>query len=87
MIDELKSKGLIKGGNYDNALVFKEKEGIVNGEKLTMLDEPIYHKILDMIGDSYLLGVPIIGNFFSHKGGHELNGKLITKIMNDITKD
>ena len=74
--------GLAKGGSLDNAVVFKE-ECVLNPEGLRFDDEPVRHKLLDLIGDLYLLGYPIIGNVYSFKGGHALNAKFVKKLIDE----
>ncbi len=79
-IDFLKQMGLAKGGSLENAVVFKEDE-ILNPEGLRFEDEPVRHKLLDLIGDLYLLGYPIVGNVYSYKGGHFLNAAFVRKMI------
>ncbi|MCK5598504.1 UDP-3-O-[3-hydroxymyristoyl] N-acetylglucosamine deacetylase [bacterium] len=71
VVNELKSKGLIKGGSFDNAIVLDDN-GIVNGE-LRIENEWLKHKVLDLIGDIYLIGKPFIGKMVVYKGGHTLD--------------
>lgn len=79
-VEFLRSKGLAKGGSLENAVVF-DKERVLNEEGLRFEDEPIRHKTLDLIGDLYLLGYPIIGEVFSYKGGHRLNAELVRSLI------
>lgn len=72
-IEKMKSMGLIKGGNLNNAVVYTDNE-ILNLEGLRFEDEFIRHKILDFIGDIYCLG-PIFGYFEIKNSGHYLNNK------------
>jgi len=81
-VEFLKNLGLAKGGSLENAVVFKE-ETILNPEGLRYEDEPVRHKLLDLIGDIYLLGYPVIGNIYSFKGGHALNAKLVKKLIEE----
>ncbi len=81
-IKHLKAKGFIKGGNLTNALVFGEKI-ILNDPRLP--DEPLKHKILDFIGDLYLLTRPILGKFTIYKGGHKLHSLMTKKIYREFT--
>ena len=71
-VQKLKELGLAKGGSLENAVVFKD-ETVLNPEGLRYEDEPVRHKLLDLMGDLYLLGNPIIGEVTSVKGGHALN--------------
>jgi len=80
--EELVKSGLGKGANYENTLVVSEKGVIKN--KLRFDDEFIRHKITDLIGDFYLLGMPLKGHVIAVKSGHTLNTKLIRKIRNQI---
>lgn len=75
---ELRDKGLGKGANYQNTLVVG-RDGIIEN-KTRMDDEFARHKILDFIGDLYLLGMPIRGHVFAVRSGHQLNIRLLKKI-------
>ncbi len=81
-VDSLKEKGLIAGGSLDNAIVL-DKEGIVNNDKLRQENEFVKHKILDFIGDIYLLGYSVKGAFEIYKGGHKLTHEIMNSIMSD----
>ena len=78
----LKSRNLALGASVSNAIVFGEDE-ILNEEGLRFNDEIVKHKTLDAIGDLYLLGGNLIGEFSGYKSGHELNNKLLRKIIED----
>lgn len=82
--DELQKNGLGKGANYDNTLVVGEKGVIKN--KLRFDDEFARHKVLDLIGDLYLLGAPIQGHIYAVKSGHFLNVSLLKKISEQKKK-
>ena len=75
---ELITQGLGKGANYTNTLVVGDN-GVVDN-KLRFPDEFVRHKILDCIGDLFLLGFPIYGHIFATKSGHALNRQLLKKI-------
>lgn len=77
--DELRARGLGQGANYDNTLVVGKKGVIKN--KVRFPDEFARHKVLDFIGDLYLMGMPIRGHVFAVKSGHTLNIKLLKKIL------
>jgi len=79
-MDHLQSQGLALGANIDNAIAIGE-HGIVNEEGLRFDDEFVKHKILDAIGDLYLLGHNLIGQFSGYKSGHSLNNELLRKIL------
>jgi len=71
-VEYLQAKGLALGGSLQNAVVLDD-EKVINKEGLRSPDEFVKHKILDAIGDLYLLGMPIIGHFTAYKSGHKLN--------------
>src|SRR5918994_89388 len=75
-VEELKDNGLALGGGLDNAVVLDEF-GVLNSDGLRFADEFIRHKLLDAIGDLYLLGRPLLGAFSAHKSGHGLNNRLL----------
>ncbi|WP_457641086.1 UDP-3-O-acyl-N-acetylglucosamine deacetylase [Persephonella sp.] len=81
-IEFLREKGLAKGGSLENAVVF-EGDTVLNPEGLRFEDEPVKHKVLDLIGDLYLLGLPLIGDIHSFKGGHKLNASFVTKLIDE----
>jgi UDP-3-O-[3-hydroxymyristoyl] N-acetylglucosamine deacetylase len=79
-IEYLRSKGLVQGGSVDNAIVVDEYR-ILNEDGLRYEDEFVKHKILDAIGDLYLLGHSLIGEFRAYKSGHALNNQLLHALM------
>ena len=79
-IEYLRSKGLAKGGSVDNAIVIDEYR-ILNEDGLRYHDEFVKHKVLDAIGDLYLLGNSLIGEFQAYKSGHALNNKSLRKLI------
>ena len=81
-VEYLRSHGLAKGGSLDNAIVLDEYK-IINTDGLRYNDEFVRHKILDAVGDLYMLGYAIIGNFKAYKSGHELNNKLLLALLSD----
>ena len=78
----LKSRNLALGASVANAIVFGDEE-IINEEGLRFNDEIVKHKMLDAIGDLYLLGGNLIGEFSGYKSGHALNNQLLRKIIED----
>lgn len=78
--EKLRECDLAKGGSLDNAIVVDEYR-ILNEDGLRFNDEFVKHKVLDAIGDLYLLGSGLIGAFEGYKSGHELNNKLLRKLM------
>ncbi|MGH8557457.1 MAG: UDP-3-O-acyl-N-acetylglucosamine deacetylase [Methylococcales bacterium] len=83
-IEALRSMNLALGGSLDNAIVVDDFK-ILNEDGLRYVDEFVKHKILDAIGDLYLLGHSLIGSFSGYKSGHALNNQLLRKLLN--TKD
>ncbi|HWV14079.1 MAG TPA: UDP-3-O-acyl-N-acetylglucosamine deacetylase [Cellvibrio sp.] len=79
-IEYLRSKGLAQGGSMDNAIVVDEYR-ILNEEGLRYEDEFVKHKVLDAIGDLYLLGSSLIGEYRAHKSGHALNNRVLRQLM------
>lgn len=79
-MEHLRSKGLARGGSVDNAIVVDDYR-ILNEDGLRYEDEFVRHKVLDAIGDLYLLGNSLIGEFRAHKSGHALNNKLLRALM------
>jgi UDP-3-O-[3-hydroxymyristoyl] N-acetylglucosamine deacetylase len=79
-VEALRSSGLALGGSLDNAIVMDEYR-VLNAEGLRYNDEFVKHKVLDAIGDLYLLGYPLIGAFFAHKSGHALNNRLVREAL------
>lgn len=78
----LREKNLILGGSLENAIVLDD-QGIVNKEALRYRDEFVRHKILDAIGDLFLLGHPLLGAFEGYKSGHALNNKLLRALLEE----
>ncbi len=81
-VEQLRENGLALGGGLDNAVVLDEYR-VLNAEGLRFTDEFIRHKVLDAIGDLYLLGRPLLGAFSAHKSGHGLNNKLVRALLAD----
>jgi UDP-3-O-[3-hydroxymyristoyl] N-acetylglucosamine deacetylase len=79
-IEYLRSKGLAKGGSMDNAIVVDDFR-VLNEDGLRYEDEFVKHKVLDAIGDLYLLGNSLIGEFCAHKSGHALNNKSLRQLI------
>jgi UDP-3-O-[3-hydroxymyristoyl] N-acetylglucosamine deacetylase len=81
-VEDLRDVGLALGGGLDNAVVLDEHR-VLNAEGLRFGDEFIRHKILDAIGDLYLLGRPFLAAFSAHKSGHALNNQLLRAVQAD----
>jgi len=83
-IEMLRDRKLVLGGSMDNAIVLEDYR-ILNEDGLRYEDEFVKHKILDAIGDLYLLGHSLIGAFYGHKSGHQLNNQLLRTLLADRT--
>jgi len=81
-IEYLRSKNLVQGGSMDNAIVLDEYR-VLNEDGLRYDDEFVKHKILDAIGDLYLLGNSLVGAFTGIKSGHSLNNQLLRALIAD----
>lgn len=81
-IEMLRERNLVLGGSMDNAIVLDDYR-VLNEDGLRYEDEFVKHKILDAIGDLYLLGHSLIGAFYGHKSGHNLNNKLLRALHAD----
>jgi UDP-3-O-[3-hydroxymyristoyl] N-acetylglucosamine deacetylase len=79
-LESLRARNLALGGNLDNAIVLDDNR-ILNEDGLRYEDEFVKHKILDAIGDLYLLGHSLIGEFSGFKSGHSLNNKLLRTLI------
>ena len=79
---ELKKLGLGKGGSLENAIVVKEDQ-VLNIGGLRNKNEFVNHKILDCMGDLYLIGYRLIGSLKCKNGGHNLTNKLLRKVFSD----
>jgi len=82
--EDLRASGLGKGADYENTLVVGEK-GVIDN-KIHFVDEFARHKVLDFIGDLYLLGAPIKGHAFAIKSGHKLNFALLKELYKQKEK-
>lgn len=81
-VENMRGQGLALGGSLDNAIVMDEYR-VLNTDGLRYEDEFVKHKVLDAIGDLYLLGHPLIGAFSGHKSGHALNNQLLRRLLED----
>ena len=79
-VEFLQARGLGLGGSLDNVIILDD-EKIINKDGLRVPDEFVRHKILDAIGDLFLLGMPIIGHLVAYKSGHRLNNLLLRELM------
>ena len=78
----MRAQGLALGGSLDNAIVMDEYR-VLNADGLRFEDEFVKHKVLDAIGDLYLLGHAVIGAFSGFKSGHALNNALLRELLKD----
>lgn len=79
-VEELRKRNLALGGSLDNAIVLDE-EGVMNPEGLRNQDEFVRHKVLDAVGDLYMVGHGIVGAFSAYRSGHALNNKLLRQLL------
>lgn len=80
-VEWLHENGLAQGGGLDNAVVLDEFR-VLNADGLRYGDEFVKHKLLDAIGDLYLLGHPLLAAFTAYKSGHALNNRLARELLN-----
>ena len=83
-VENMRAQGLALGGSLDNAIVMDEYR-VLNSDGLRYDDEFVKHKVLDAIGDLYLLGHPLIGSFSAFKSGHALNNQLLRSLVQDAS--
>lgn len=81
-VEMLRELGLARGGSLDNAIVL-DGHRILNNEELRYGDEFVRHKILDAIGDLYLVGHPLVASYTAFKSGHALNNQLLRALLAD----
>ncbi len=83
-VEALRQANLIRGGSLDNAIVLTP-DGMLNQTRLRFSDEFVRHKILDIIGDLALLGIPILGRVRAERSGHLLHAALMSKLLRQRT--
>lgn len=81
-VEAMQAQGLALGGSLENAIVMDEYR-VLNAEGLRLPDEFVRHKVLDAVGDLYLVGAPLLAHFSAHKSGHALNNKLLRALLAD----
>jgi UDP-3-O-[3-hydroxymyristoyl] N-acetylglucosamine deacetylase len=79
-VEFMRAQGLGLGGSLDNAIVMDEHR-VLNNDGLRYDNEFVKHKVLDAIGDLYLLGHPVIGAYSAHKSGHAMNNRLLQQLL------
>jgi UDP-3-O-[3-hydroxymyristoyl] N-acetylglucosamine deacetylase len=83
-VEALRAVGLALGGSFENAIVMDEYR-VLNTDGLRSGDEFAKHKILDAMGDLYLLGRPLIAAYRAHRSGHALNNRLLRALLADAS--
>lgn len=81
-LETMQKNGFARGGGFDNAIVMDDYR-VLNEDGLRYEDEFVKHKILDAIGDLYLLGHPLLGEFSAYRSGHHLNNRLLRVLLQD----
>ncbi|HWR73492.1 MAG TPA: UDP-3-O-acyl-N-acetylglucosamine deacetylase, partial [Nitrospirota bacterium] len=81
-VETLRANGLARGGSMENAVILDDA-AVLNKDGLRYRDEFVRHKILDLMGDLSLAGMPLIGHVVAHKSGHGLNTRLAAKLFED----
>ena len=81
-VEMMREMGLGRGGSFDNAIVLDEYR-VLNSDGLRYEDEFVRHKVLDAIGDLYILGYPLIAAFSGFKSGHAMNNRLLRALLAD----
>ena len=79
-VEMLRERGLAKGGSFGNAIVMDEYR-VLNDEGLRSVDEFAKHKVLDAIGDLYIIGAPLLAAYSAFRSGHALNNELIRTLL------
>ena len=79
-VEMMRELGLARGGSMDNAIVLDEYR-ILNNDGLRYDDEFVKHKMLDAIGDLYVVGHPLLASYTAYKGGHALNNMLLRELL------
>lgn len=79
-LEYMRSRGLARGGSEENAIILDEYR-ILNRDGLRCEDEFVKHKVLDAMGDLYLLGSPLVGEFRAYKSGHALNNRVLRALI------
>ncbi|MFZ2541247.1 MAG: UDP-3-O-acyl-N-acetylglucosamine deacetylase [Gallionella sp.] len=81
-VENMRAQGLALGGSLDNAIVMDDYR-VLNADGLRFEDEFVKHKVLDAMGDLYLLGYSLIGAFSGYKSGHAMNNALLRELLAD----
>jgi UDP-3-O-[3-hydroxymyristoyl] N-acetylglucosamine deacetylase len=79
-VEALRASGLALGGGLDNAIVMDDYK-VLNADGLRYDDEFVKHKILDAMGDLYLVGKPLLAAYSAFRSGHALNNRLLRELL------
>lgn len=82
-VEALRNLGLTRGGSLENAIVLTPEGGIMNREGLRFTDEFVRHKIMDIIGDLALFGMPVLGRVNAERTGHGVHTTLVSRVLRD----
>jgi len=82
-VEALRNLGLARGGSLENAIVLTPEGGIMNREGLRFTDEFVRHKIMDIIGDLALFGMPVLGRVQAERTGHGVHTALVARVLRD----
>jgi UDP-3-O-[3-hydroxymyristoyl] N-acetylglucosamine deacetylase len=82
-IESLRNMGLTRGGSLENAIVLTPEGGILNRDGLRFADEFVRHKIIDIIGDLALFGMPVLGHVEAERSGHGVHTALVARVLRD----
>ena len=80
-IETLRNMGLARGGSLENAIVLTPEGGVMNKEGLRYSDEFVRHKIIDIIGDLALFGMPVLGHVEAERTGHGVHTALVSRVL------
>lgn len=80
-VERMRANGLARGGGLDNAIVMNDHR-VLNADGLRFNDEFVKHKILDAMGDLYIIGRPLLATYRAFRSGHDLNNKLLRTLLN-----
>jgi UDP-3-O-[3-hydroxymyristoyl] N-acetylglucosamine deacetylase len=80
-VEALRNLGLTRGGSLENAIVLTPEGGILNREGLRFTDEFVRHKIMDIIGDLALFGMPVLGRVDAERTGHGVHTALVARVL------
>ncbi|HKF55156.1 MAG TPA: UDP-3-O-acyl-N-acetylglucosamine deacetylase [Blastocatellia bacterium] len=82
-VQPLRNLGLIRGGGLDNAIVLTSEGGLMNKDGLRFTDEFVRHKIIDIIGDLALFGLPLLARVEAERSGHRIHTALVSRVLSD----